>query len=81
MTTTSLVKQILAERRHSGYRCGVDVVLGLMTPERAAEWRAAFAELKGQGCGTSISRLLAAEGYSVTAGTINRHLRGDCSCR
>ena len=78
-TEPSLFAEIEAENTHVGPRCTVAVILDELTPEDAAALRAAFS--KQAFTAAAIARTLRKRGHRITDGTVQRHRKGECSCR
>ena len=73
----SLADALKAERELApGPKCGMCVLLPTLDEEDRAELEASLA---GKMSGSRISRAMRAVGINVSAQTILRHRRGDCS--
>lgn len=59
-----------------GARCSVCLMMTELDEPTREKLRFRFADKRVTG--TSLSRVLSANGYKITEGTINRHRRGEC---
>ena len=80
------VPSLLAELQEflnpRGPRCGIAATLAAMEPGMAVQFVGLLGLPISQAPHASIARMMRAKGFPlVTDNCLNRHRRGDCSCR